>query len=89
MELKKNTGNTEHITICDMNCSKAISKTSGGRMDSPSRLLSEKIIAKLIQEKLLTEQEGKKMLPKLAEGKLKPEDWLLPFEVSEEKGAKQ
>jgi hypothetical protein len=58
-------------------------------MDSPSRLLSEKIIAKLIQEKLLTEVEGKKMQPDLAAGKLKPEDWFLPFEVSDEKGAKQ
>jgi hypothetical protein len=58
-------------------------------MDSPSRRLSEKIIAKLVQEKLLTELEGKKMMPELAEGKLKPEDWFLPFDVSEEKGAKQ
>jgi hypothetical protein len=58
-------------------------------MDTPSRILSEKIIAKLVQEGLLTEQEGKKMLPDLAAGKLKPEDWFLPFEISEEKGVNQ
>lgn len=58
-------------------------------METPSRKLSEKIIAKLVHEGLLTEQEGKRMLPDLAEGRLKPEDWFLPFEVSDEKGAKQ
>lgn len=58
-------------------------------METPSRKLSEKIIARLVHEGLLTEKEGKKMLPDLAEGKLKPEDWYLPFNVSDEKGAKK
>lgn len=57
-------------------------------MDTPSRKLAEKIVERLIQEKLLTKQDGKKILPKLAEGKLRPEDWRLPLELGEAKEAK-
>jgi hypothetical protein len=57
-------------------------------MDTPSFRLAEKIIERLVQEKLLTTQDGKKMLPRLAEGKLRPEDWRLPIEISKEKEAK-
>ncbi len=58
-------------------------------MDTPSCKLSEKIIERLVHEGLLTEKEGKKMLPDLAEGRLRPEDWFLPFDVSEQKEAKE
>ena len=51
-------------------------------MSSPSEKLAEKIIEKLIHEKLLSKQEAKKILPKLAEGKLRPEDWRLSIEIS-------
>jgi hypothetical protein len=43
--------------------------------------LAAKIIARLVDEKLLTAKSGKKILPKLAEGKLRPEDWRLPLET--------
>ena len=48
-------------------------------MNTPSETLAERIIERLIHEKLLTKQEGKKILPKLAEGKLRPEDWRPPI----------
>ena len=51
-------------------------------MNTPSERLAERIIERLIQEKLLTKQEGKKILPKMAEGKLRSEDWRLPIELS-------
>ena len=51
-------------------------------MSSPSETLAAKIIEKLIQEKLLSRQEARKILPKLADGKLRPEDWRLSIEIS-------
>ncbi len=57
-------------------------------MNTPSEKLAERIIERLIHEKLLTKQEGKKILPKLAEGKLRAEDWRLPIELSAPKEAK-
>ncbi len=57
-------------------------------MDTPSRKLAEKILERLVHEKVLTEQEGKKILPKLAEGTLRSEDWRLAVEISEGKKAK-
>ena len=57
-------------------------------MNTPSEKLAERIIERLIQEKLLTKQEGKKILPKMAEGKLLSEDWRLPIELSAPKETK-
>jgi hypothetical protein len=57
-------------------------------MDTPTFRLAEKIIERLVQEKLLTTQDGKKMLQRLAEGKLRSEDWRLPIETSDAKGTK-
>ena len=57
-------------------------------MSTPSEKLAEKIVERLIQEKLLTKQEGKKILPKMAEGTLRPEDWRLPIELSAPKETK-
>ena len=57
-------------------------------MDTPSFRLAQRIIERLVQEKLVSSQDGKKMLPKLAEGKLRPEDWRLPIETSGAKEAK-
>lgn len=57
-------------------------------MDTPSQILAGKIIERLVQEKLLAAQDGKKLLPKLAEGKLRAEDWRLPLEMAEAKGSK-
>lgn len=50
-------------------------------MDTPSQLLAAKIAERLIEEKLLTSEAGQKMLPLLAEGKLRAEDWRLPIEL--------
>jgi len=52
-------------------------------METPSHKLAEKIIDRLIHEKLLTDQHGKKLLPKFSEGKLTQEDWRLALELSE------
>jgi hypothetical protein len=54
-------------------------------MEKPSHKLAGKIVTRLIKEKLISEQAGKKLLPKLAEGKLRAEDWRLPLEVGTEK----
>ena len=51
-------------------------------MDTPAIQLATKIIAHLIDEKLLTADDRKKLLAKLAEGKLKPEDWRLAIEMA-------
>jgi transcriptional regulator CtsR len=53
-------------------------------MESPSQQLANRIIKRLFQENLLTEERGKAMLNKLAEGKLNAEDWRLEIELSEE-----
>ena len=57
-------------------------------MDTPSQTLAARIIERLVAEKLLTEDAGKKILPKLADGKLRPEDWRLPIELIEKKEVK-
>lgn len=51
-------------------------------MDAPSHALAAKIIGRLINEGLLTADAAKKIQSKLAEGKLRPEDWRLPIELS-------
>ena len=51
-------------------------------MNTPSEQLAEKILERLIREKLLTKPESKKLQPKLAEGKLRSEDWKLAVELS-------
>ena len=55
-------------------------------MDTPSGQLASKILDRLIQEKLLTPDDRAKLLSKLAEGKLKSEDWRLPIELAAGKG---
>ena len=51
-------------------------------MSSPSETLAAKIIEKLIEQKLLSRPEARKILPKLADGKLGPEDWRLSIEIN-------
>ncbi|MGA2279621.1 MAG: hypothetical protein ABSG80_04895 [Verrucomicrobiota bacterium] len=57
-------------------------------MDTPSQKLANRIIERLVSEKLLDAEAGKKLSPKLAMGKLRPEDWRLPLETNEKKEAK-
>jgi hypothetical protein len=57
-------------------------------MQTPSSQLAAKIIDRLVREKLLTLEESKKILSKIAEGKARAEDWRLAIEISEEKETK-
>jgi len=57
-------------------------------MDTPSQKLAAKIIERLVSEKLIDTEAGKKLLPKLAAGKLQGEDWRLQIETSGEKEVK-
>lgn len=57
-------------------------------MDTPSQKLASKIVERLVSEKLLNVEAGKKLLPKLMAGKLNAEDWRLPIETSDKKEAK-
>jgi hypothetical protein len=51
-------------------------------MKTPSEKLAEKIIERLITEKIIATPEAMKLLPKLAEGKLGTEDWKAAIEAS-------
>jgi hypothetical protein len=51
-------------------------------MNSPSEKLAAIIAEKLVREKLLSRQHAKNLLSKLAEGKLRPEDWRTAIELS-------
>ena len=57
-------------------------------MDTPSQKLATKIIERLVSEKLLDAEAGKQLLPQLATGKLRAEDWRLPIEIGDRKEAK-
>lgn len=57
-------------------------------METPSSRLATAIIERLIREKFLTADEGKKILPKITGGKARAEDWRLAIEISEEKESK-
>ena len=47
-----------------------------------SEHLAGKIIERLIDEKLLSANDGKKLFPKMATGKVRSEDWRLAVEKS-------
>jgi len=57
-------------------------------MDTPSQKLAAKIIERLQAEKLIDPDSCKKLLPKMAAGKLRPEDWRLPLETNDKPEAK-
>jgi len=57
-------------------------------MDTSSQTLAAKITERLVREGLLAAEAAKKIQPKLAEGKLRAEDWRLPIELAEKKEAK-
>ena len=57
-------------------------------MDTPSQALAAKITERLLAEGLITADAAKKIQPKLAEGKLRAEDWRLPIELAGKKEAK-
>lgn len=51
-------------------------------MDTPSMKLAGLILDRLVKEKLIRADDQKKLIAKLAEGKLKTEDWRLPVELA-------
>jgi hypothetical protein len=57
-------------------------------MDTPAKLLAKRIMDKFVEEKILSADDAKKLLDKLATGKLKQEDWQLPIELAGAKEAK-
>lgn len=57
-------------------------------METPSQKLATKIVERLISEKLISADAGKKLQGPLAEGKLRAEDWQVPIELETAKGGK-
>lgn len=57
-------------------------------MSTPSQELAKKIFLRLSAEKLVTDEDAKKLVSKMADGKLRSEDWRLAIEKAVEKGAK-
>lgn len=51
-------------------------------MDTPAHKLSEKIIERLVADKLLAAEAGKKLVAKIAEGKLRSEDWHVALDLA-------
>ncbi len=59
-------------------------------MGTPSEQLAARIVERLIKEKILLAEDGKKIEGKLAKGELRSEDWRLHIEkaLDKEKQAK-
>ena len=57
-------------------------------MATPTQQLAEKILERLIAEGLLAQDDHKKLVNKLADGKLKSEDWRLAVELAAAKETK-
>ena len=53
-------------------------------MTSPSEELAQKIIDRLVQEKLLTLERSQRLVNKLANGRISTEDWKVDIELSQE-----
>ncbi len=51
-------------------------------MESPSQKLAEKIVARLVQEGLLSVERGKRIQSKLPSGNVKSEDWKSEIDLS-------
>jgi hypothetical protein len=54
-------------------------------METPSQLLAARILKKLVGQKLLLEEDIRRLAPKLADGTLRPEDWQLAIEKAIDK----
>lgn len=54
-------------------------------MDTPSQTLARRIAKRLVDAQLLTEDAANRLTSKLADGKLKAEDWRLPIELGTKK----
>jgi len=58
-------------------------------VDTPSTKLASAILDRLVAEHLLSPDDHQKLMPKLADGKLRAEDWRLPIELAGAKKAQQ
>lgn len=58
-------------------------------METPSQILSQRIVERLQKEGLLSAEAGKKALAGLGEGKLRAEDWRLLLEKIDNKEGKK
>ena len=58
---------------------------AGATTETPSQVLARQIVERLVAERLISAKAGESLLPKLAEGKLRAEDWRLPIELGGEK----
>jgi hypothetical protein len=58
-------------------------------MDTPSQILTGKIVQRLIDAKILREDDARVLIPKIAAGKLTQDDWRLAVEKALEKEAKK
>lgn len=58
-------------------------------MISPSQTLAQKIVDRLVMERLLTADDARQVLVKLADGNMKPEDWRLAVEKAIDKAAQR
>jgi hypothetical protein len=58
-------------------------------MDTPSEKLASKILDRLVESKLLAPEDREKLLSKLAEGKLRADDWRLAIELAQGKEKKK
>lgn len=54
--------------------------------ETPAQALARRIVERLIKENLISTDDASELLPKLADGKLRGEDWRLPIELN---GAKE
>lgn len=57
-------------------------------MSTPSIELAKQIFLRLVAEQLVTDDDAKKLATKLADGKVRAEDWRLAIEKAADKGAK-
>jgi hypothetical protein len=57
-------------------------------MDTPSQALAARITKRLVREGLIPADTAKMIQTKLADGKLRAEDWRLPIELADKKEAK-
>ncbi len=56
-----------------------------GPAETPAEMLARRIVARLVNERLIGEQDAEALRPKLAAGTLKAEDWSLPIELQLDK----
>lgn len=53
-------------------------------MPSPSEVLGKEIAARLVADGLLSSEQAEHLLPDLISGSVKPDDWRLAVEISDQ-----